>query len=309
MRRSVLILALLPAFAWAGTHVSANYKDAKLGANYYAGNSAIDGKKETAWMVPGESDNKGEWIDIDVPRGDVDKISIFPGFGKTEETFQDYSRLKQARVDVFAFDDDQNPKQVGTATIDIADKPEVQVFDLPDTKIAEGLFGGKVRVTVLAVYEGEDYPNLAISELLVHLKEFEAKVTVSEISGEVDGRGRDQMLDENPKTSWAVAGSTATMTLQTAGFGLSTIGFTSAGKDYARPKTVEIKAGNMTVQTVLPDCIKDPQWATVPGFNGYTGGAFGDIELTILDTYPGAKPELGLGVSELKARATNFETI
>jgi hypothetical protein len=302
MRTLLLFAALVPSVAWAGAHSSSFQKESKLGANYWAPSAAIDGKLETAWMVPGESPNRGEWIEIDVPRGDIDKISIFPGFDKTEETYTDYPRVKQMRVDVFALDDDQKPRQVGTATIDVADKREWQVFDLPDAKIADGLFGGKVRISVTDVYDGEDYPNLGISEVMVDMKEFDAKVKVSAIN-DGDAAAAADMLDENPKTfSKLAAGNT--LTLESAGFGISSIGFAPM-KDYARPKTVEITAGTGTTTTVLPDKATETQWATVPGFNGYTGGAFGAIQVKIVDVYPGKMPEVG--VSELKAKATNFE--
>lgn len=310
MRSLVICAVLLSSFggdAWAGAKVSAFQKDSKLGANHWNGAAAIDGKLNTAWMVPGESDNRGEWIDIDVPQGDVDKVSIFPGFAKTEETFADYPRLKKVRVDIFALDDDQVPKQVGTVTLDIADKAELQEFDIPDAKIAAGLFGGKVRFTVLEIHDGADYPNLALGEVLVHLKEFEANVGLGEVSGESPGKGKDLMRDGNPKTAWAAPGTSGSITLTTNGFGLSSVGFVGAGKEYGRVKTVEITAGGLTTKSELLDK-PDAQWARVPAFNGYTGGAFGgEIEVKILETWPGTKPELG--ISEIKARATTLESI
>ncbi|MDP2317688.1 MAG: discoidin domain-containing protein [Pseudomonadota bacterium] len=303
--RKLLLLALLPTLAWAGAKGSSTEKGGKLGANYWSAASAIDGKIETAWMVPGESPNRGEWIEIDIPRGEVDKIAIYPGFGKSDETYADYPRVKQMRVDIFALDDDQVAKQVGSTTIEVPDKREWQTFDLTDAKIDAGLFGGRVRISVMDIHEGQDYPNLGVSEVLVHMKEFDAKVKVTALN-DGDAAPAADMLDENPKTAAKLAGTAATMTLESSGFGISSIGFAPM-KDYARPKTVEITAGNQTVTTVLPDKATDVQWATVPGFNGYTGGAFGAIEVKILDVYPGKLPEIG--VAELKARATNFEAI
>ncbi|HMV69520.1 MAG TPA: hypothetical protein PKA64_21940, partial [Myxococcota bacterium] len=92
----------------------------------------IDGKTETAWMLPGESAMRGEWIEIDVPRGDIDKIAVFPGWGKNEESFTDYGRPKTLRVDIFSTNDDNVTAQVGTANVTVADKAELQVLDLPD---------------------------------------------------------------------------------------------------------------------------------------------------------------------------------
>lgn len=306
--RHLWILALLPGVAWAGARVSSFQKESRNGANYWNASAAIDGKLETAWMVPGESENKGEWIEIDVPRGEVDKIAIFPGFDKSDEAFADYPRLKKVRIDIFALDDGQEAKQVGTATLDVADKREVQVLDLPDTKVNDGMFGGRVRLTVLEVHDGEDFPNLAVSEIMVHMKEFDAKVQVTAVSAETPGKGKELLLDENPKTVFSAPGTSLEMTLAAPGFGVSSVGFAPAGKDYARPKTVEISVGNQTLKTVLPDNPTALQFAPVPGFNGYTGGGFGDLTVKILDVYPGAKLQ-EIGISELKAKATSFESI
>jgi hypothetical protein len=303
--RTLLLFALLPTLAWAGARGSNSEKGGKLGANYWSPASAIDGKMETAWLVPGESPNRGEWIEIDVPRGEVDKLAIFPGFNKTEETWGDYPRVKQMRVDIFALDDDQVAKQVGSTTIDVADKREWQTFDLTDAKIDAGLFGGRVRISIIDIHDGEDYPNLGISEILVQMKEFDAKVKVTALN-EGDPSGAAAMLDEDPKTVAKLPGTSATMTLESSGFGISSINFLAA-KDHSRPKTVEITAANQTITTVLPEKATDPQIALVPGFNGYTGGAFGAIEVKIVDVYPGKIPEIG--ISELKARATNYEAI
>lgn len=308
--RLIWILALLPSVAWAGARVSAFQKESRNGANFWNASSAIDGKMETAWMVPGESDNKGEWIEIDVPRGEIDKIAIFPGFNKSDTSYPDYPRLKKVRIDIFALDDSQEAKQVGTATLDLPDKREMQVFDLPDTKVNDGMFGGRVRMTVVEIYEGEDFPNLGVSEIVVHMKEFDAKVQVSAISAETAGKGKELMLDDNPKTFFSAPAGPLEMTLTSTGFGLSSVGFVPAGKDWARPKTVEISVGNQTLKSVLPDSVNPaaPQVAPIPGFNGYTGGGFGDVTVKILDTYPGAKSP-DIGIAELKPKATNFESI
>ena len=301
MRSVSALLLLLPSLAFAGAKGSSFQKETKQSASLYAPAAAIDGKLETAWMVPGESANLGEWIEIDLPRGEVDKIAIYPGWGKSEETFADYPRLKKIRVDISALDDDQQPKQVGTATLDIADKAEWQTFDLPDTKIEAGLFGGRLRISVVEIYKGQDFENLAVSDVLIHLKEFEAKAKVTAIDeGPADAAA--DALDGNPKT-FAKLKAGQVLTLESQSFGLSSIGFASV-KDYARPKTVEITAQGRTQTTVLPEKATEG-WATVPGFNGYTGGAFGSIEVKIVDIYPGKNPEVG--VSELKAKATNFE--
>jgi hypothetical protein len=300
--RVITLALLLPTLAFAGARGSSFQKETKQGANFWAPSAAIDGKLETAWMVPGESPNRGEWIEIDIPRGEVDKISIFPGFNKTEETFSDYPRVKKIRVDLYALDDEQASKQVGSATLDVADKREWQLLDLPDTKIDAGLFGGRVRISIVDIYDGADFPNLGVSEVLVHMKEFDAKAKVTAVD-EGDPAAAAKALDDDAKTVATFAPG-VNLTMESQNFGISSIGFTPA-KDYARPKTIAITVGAQTVTTVLPEKGTDTVWATVPGFNGYTGGAFGSIEVKIVDSYPGKMPEIG--VSEIKAKATNFE--
>ena len=305
MRSLIPLLLLLPTVAWAGGRASAFQKDNKNGTNYWNANSALDGKLETAWMVPGESANKGEWLEIDIPQGEVDKLSIVSGYAKTDKTFKDYPRIKKARVDIYALDDDQNANQVGSSTIDLADQMAMQTIDLTDAKVAAGLFGGRVRITVLEVYEGEDYPNLGVSEVVVQMKEFDAKVKVASIDDDADPAKSAAMLDEDPKTFSKLAAGT-TLSLTTPGFGVSSINFVPV-KDYSRPKTVEITVGSVTTTTVLPEKAPDGGWALFPAFNGYTGGALGVITVKIVDTWPAKNAEIG--GDELKARATNFEAL
>ena len=301
--RTALLFTLLCSVAWAGAKGSAFQKETKRGANFWAASQAVDGKLDTAWMVPGESANKGEWIEIDIPRGDVDKIAIFPGYNKSEETWSDYPRVKQMRVDIQALDDDQNATAVGSQTIEIADKREWQIIDITDAKVQAGLFGGKVKLTVTDVYDGEDYPNLAIAEVYVIMKEFDGKAKVTSVDDNPDPAILADALDENPKTFSKLAAGQV-IKLESQNFGLSSVGFAPM-KDYSRAKTVEVSFGGQTITTVLPEKGTDVGWATIPAFNGYTGGAFGEIEVKIVDSYPGKMPEIG--VSELKTRATNFE--
>lgn len=309
MKKAAVLLVLLPGIAFAGARVSATKVDSKLGKSYYAGSSAIDGKLDTVWMVPGESENKGEWIEIELPKGDIDKLAIYPGHGKSTEAFGDYARVKQLRLDAYSIGDDQSEKQVGTATIDVADKAEMQYIDMTDIKVGDGLFGGKVKLTVLDIYEGEDYPNLAVAEVQVMLKEFDCPKTpvLSEPGNEQAGHEAAMSQDDNVKTFWAMDASGAGFTLSSDAFGLSSIGFQGAGKEYSRPKTVEITVGTVTQRTELADSVSAIQYAPTPGFNGYNGGGFGDVVVKIIDTYPGTNPQIGL--AEIKAKASSFSGI
>ncbi len=304
MKRLPFLALLLPVVAFAGGRVSHFKTEAKLGANYYNVQGAIDGKIETAWMVPGESDNKGEWIEVDIPTGEVDKIMIFPGWAKNAESFSDYPRVKQMRVDIYGIDGSMDAAIVGTATIDIADKAEVQIIDVADVKSGEN--GGRVRLTVLDIYPGEDYPNLAISEIAVMMKEIDGKADISMVSGESEAHPKSALQDENPKTFWATDTKGAALTLVSTGFAISSVGFLPQGKEYARPKTVKISVGPVSKVTEFPDTPGE-RWAQVPVFNGYNGGGFGDIEIEFVEVYPGTNPELGL--SELKVKATTYSPV
>jgi hypothetical protein len=304
LKRLPLLALLLPVVAFAGGRVSHFKTENKMGANFYNIQAAIDGKIETAWMVPGESDNKGEWVEVDIPVGEVDKIAIYAGYGKNAETFSDFPRVKKMRVDVYGIDDSMDAAIIASSDIDIADKPEMQLIDVPDVK--SGVNGGRVRLTVLDLYPGEDYPNLAVSEVTVMMKEIDGKAVIAAISGEMDGHGKDALQDDNPKTFWAAEAKGAGFTLTSTGFALSSVGFVPQGKDYARPKTVKISVGPVTKVTEFPDTPGE-KWAPIPAFNGYNGGGFGDVEVEIVDVWPGTNPQVGL--SELKVKATTYSPV
>ena len=78
----------------------------------------------------------------------------------------------------------------------------MQIIDIPDIKTGEGLYRN-VRLTVEEIYEGEDFPSLAVSEVGILMKEFDARVTISAASAEVAGKGKELATDENPKTAFA----------------------------------------------------------------------------------------------------------
>ena len=198
----VLLAALtLTPSAEAGAVASNFRKETKLGANYWNASAAVDGKMETCWMVPGESPNLGEWVQLDVPKGTVDRIGIMIGWDKDKETFTDYARVKELQIQGLSYDDDQQLVPVGSANVKFEDKQAWQVVDIPDMAIGQDLFGGKIKAAVVGVYAGADYPNLAVSELRVYLKEDDAKtVNVNETSGASAGHTPEVMIDKNPKT-------------------------------------------------------------------------------------------------------------
>ena len=138
MRRNLSALIALAAVIGVPAMVSAapessNFKPDNRQPNLWNVKSAIDGDLESAWQLPGDSPNKGEWVKIDVPQGTVDKIGIYPGWGKSDETYADYARIKKIDVEVFCCTGDDKMNSLYTGSFDVADKPEMQIIDIEDT--------------------------------------------------------------------------------------------------------------------------------------------------------------------------------
>lgn len=307
MKKLPLLALLIPVVAFAGASASAFKTDSREAANAYNANSAIDGKVETAWMVPGESANRGEWIMIDVPKGTVDKIRIFPGWGKSDETFTDHPRVKKLKIDVLCCADSEQMTTTGTVHIDVEDKAELQEIDFEDLTVGlDGIFGGKVKIWIVDIYEGVDYPNVAISELTVVMKEFDAVAGFSEDSGADGAHSIMDTIDDSTKTFWTSPTQGASFTFSADGYGLSSFDIQHGPAGYAKVKKIQVTA-NDVVNVV--DVTDKPGWhkIEIPGPYGYTGSAWGEIEVEILEVHPGSKPEVA--ISEFKAKATNYEGI
>jgi hypothetical protein len=330
MRLLPLILLALPFSAFAGAKGSSHKKDSKLGATYWAAPAAIDGKLETAWQVPGEAGNEGQWIEIVLPAsGTIDKVVVYPGFGKDPETFAKYARLKKLRLDAKTDSSEEEDKVVGTTTVEIADKAEFQTIDIADIVVSGGTQGA-VRFTVEAVSKDEntDFENFALSEIAVVLKEFDAIAVVESTSADgaapaaaaapsgkgakapalTTGSDKAYLTDTNAKTAFtAPAGVEINCRMGT--FSISSIGFVAPDKNHARPKTVEIRAtetNGLVSTVVLADKPGEAQWAQMPFFNGFNGGYNGTFTVKVVDTYPGLKSQ-DVAIAELKARATSNE--
>ena len=298
------VLFLVPSVAFAGAVASAFRPEHRKGANYYNAPSAIDNNPDTAWVVPGESPNRGEWIMLDVPKGTVDKIGMNIGWIKDDEHFEDYARIKQVKIEAFSLDDQQQTTAGASTTAEFADTQEWQVVDIDNLDVGQDLFGGKIKIHVVDIYDGKDYPNLAVSEVLLYLTEFDTQLNLLSSSDDVGGNAVANMQDDNARTFWATAAEGASFMVEAPGFGVSTVGIQAGPKSYARPKTVEITANNRSLRHVMEDNA-EMQWLLVPTITGYTGGAFGEIEVKILDTYPGT--ESALAIAETAGRASNYE--
>lgn len=308
---SALLLAVVASLsAHAGATASDFKAERKMGANTWNAQSAIDGKPETCWMLPGESKNKGEWIILDAPKSTLSAIGMIVGWSKDEETFADYARVKSIKIEVMAYDENNELQPMGEATAEFADKAEYQVVDIEDIAIGEDLFGGKVKLTIEEVYPGRDYPNLAISELALHLAEFDANVQVDGASSESPGHTIDMLIDDSDKTFWAGDVQGATLTVKSAGFSIARLGLTHGGKEYARAKKVRVTAHSRSHELEIADAT-GMQWIEIPptvGFtgSGYQGSEFEPLEIEILEVYPGSKYPDQVAIKELGAKATSF---
>lgn len=290
------VLVLNPAFA--GAKASSFQPENKKGTNYWNAGAAIDGKPDTCWSLPGESPNRGEWISLEVPKGTVEKIGVDPGWDKDDSSFKDYPRVKQLRVDVFTIDNDQAEKLVSSETLEVNDARGLQIIPLKTpAKVGEdSFFGGKVKLSIVDIYPGDDYPNLRVSEVAVYMGEMEAHPEVTVLD-------QAALTDNNAKTLWTGAAGTE-FELVPKGWAVSSIGF-QGDKGKGRAKTVKVKVGDAGPEQTFTLADKpDLQWITLSPFNGYVGSTIDNVKVTLVDSY-GAD----IGLQELKFKATHFEPL
>jgi hypothetical protein len=300
-------LSLVSTPAHAGAIVSAYKKETKKGANYYNAQSAIDGDPTTCWMVPGESENKGEHITIDVPKSTIDKVGMIIGWNRDEETFTDYFRVKKVRLEVLSYGATNELTVVAQTDVEFADTSEYQFIDIDDIEVGQDLAGGKVRITITEVYEGRDYPNFGISEIALALKEFDAPAKVSDVSGETQDNVSGYLTDGDSRTFWSAEREGAWFTVSSFDFSISSIGIElPKSKDFARPKKIKVSIQGVASEIDLADK-GGMQWVNVPPVMGYTGGGFGEIVVTILETHPGSTYADQVAITGVDARASAYQ--
>ena len=310
MTRSIALFAALalslPAFAGFGA--SSFKKDNRYGANVFSVNSALDSDLKTAWMSDPEKDNVGQYLTIDVPIGEIDKLGIVVGWDKTEDTFKDYARVSEATVEVFNKGLGGEPVSIGSEKIKFEDKQGWQIIELKDYKI-DGVLGGRVKVTFTAFHKGVDFPNLAVSEILVHLKEFPAETLTfaSPPKGVDDKQDELNLIDGSTRSAFVFAEQKGSMTLEAPGYGIARLGLQAGPATYARPKTVVIKADDAQIKHTIPKDAKGMQWLLLPAIIGYTGSASGEVQVEIVDVWPGSDASKPLALSEIKLNASVIE--
>ncbi len=309
MKKAIALfaLALVPTLAFAGASVSAMKKPNRgEGANQYGGPSAIDGKMDTAWMVPGDSPNLGESIKLEIPTGKLDKIGIVNGWTKSEETFTDHPRIKRMKVEFICCTDTMGDvKTTFTTHIDLEDTPEMQIIDIENAAVGNEMFGGWLKLSIVELYEGKDFPNAGISELMIYMEEFDAIATIEGSSDEDPEHITMDMQDDSNKTYFATPSEGAYIEFGSdAGLGLSSVHLVHGPNTHDRVKKVKMTANNRSIEVEVPDG-KGAHQVMIPAIMGYTGSAWGSVKMEVLEVYEGTSAKGTLAIAEFDAKATN----
>ena len=291
--------------AHAGAVVSKHQKETRKGANFYAGNAALDGKDETAWLLPGDSENVGEYIILDIPRINVHKLAMKIGWHRDEDTFKDYARVKKVSIEATYYN----------GTMDLVPAPKVveaefkdemgwQLVDLDDIVVDDSTNGGKLKITILEVYPGKDFPQAGVSDLVVHLGEFDAVPQLKEVSTEEEGSMLN-MQDDNARTSWIAPADNASFTVRGGGVMLSSLDITSGPATHARPKTLKLTVKNRTELVELPNSA-GPHHVILPSTVGYTG-TWDAVKVEVVEVHPGKTHADKVAIAELAGKATALD--
>lgn len=305
MKKLVLVVAaLVPAVAFAGAAASKYNTNAPRdkGENYYNAQSAIDGKLETAWVLPGDSVNMGEWIMLDVPKGTVDKLGLVIGWAEDGERFTDHHRVKKVMIEGLCCMGDDKMQSTGTAHAEFKDQTAddvaaakgnpyalMQIVDIEDIKVGNDYFGGKLKISIVETHAGVDFPNAGISEVMVYMKEFPDPVPA--VIKSSTGEGGEKLNDGDKKTFWTSPVKGASFGFSSDSFGLSSFTIEHGPKDHARIKKVKVSAGERVMVQDVADK-PGPQRVQIPGmlgYNGITPFEADEIKVEVLEVYPGSK--------------------
>jgi hypothetical protein len=293
---------LAPVDALAGATASSFKAEHRKGTNYYNAQSAIDGDPDTVWQVPGDSPNLGEWIMVEVPKGTVNKIGLYNGWVSSEESFNDHPRIKEVKIEGFTLGDMRELERVGSTTATFEDSMEWQVVEIDKLTVGTEFSGGKIKLSIVSIYDGEDYPNVAVSELQLYLEEYDTPVTMLSASDDVDGKVRESMRDENAKSYFLTNLKGAAVQFESESHGLSAVGLQAGPSDKGRASKIKVTANHRSKVYAVENNSK-MQWFEIPTITGYSGGAFGDVQLEVLATHGGVST---VAIAELAAKATNY---
>jgi hypothetical protein len=315
MRSLPLLLAacLFAAPALAGFTVS-SYKaeSRKSGDSRFGASAALDGDATTAWMVDPTLANEGQWIELEVPKGKVDKLSLIVGWAQDEKTWVDHARVAEARIEVFDASGDR--KLVHEQVSTFLDQQARQVIELPEVEVGDEYSGGVVRLTVLKVHPGRDHAHLALGEMLVHMVEFDAQAISLTGAAPASAAGHDPaaMLDGSDKTFWAAAAplgeDPTSFQLSGGRYSVSSVGLMPGPKTSPRPKKIQVTQSGITLTYDVADTPGKLQWFELPAVVGYTGSGVGAVTVTITEVHDaGAAAGSGVAIAEVKMRATMLE--
>ena len=97
--------------------------------------------------------------------------------------------------------------------------------------------GGKYKITINEIYTGKDYPSLAISEVLLHLKDFDVVPKIIDTAEGTEGADPNKMLDDSTRTVWTANAAEASITYEgLGGASVSQMNLVPGPKTHARPK-------------------------------------------------------------------------
>jgi hypothetical protein len=122
--------------------------------NSYRATNLIDGDLATAWEEGADGPGLGEWVRFEFSRPLViARIEIANGCQKDEERFQGNPRVKTIKVEYSNGD---------TELVDLADSTELQSINPKTTEAVDW-----AKLTIVAVYDGDQWEDTAISEVRV----------------------------------------------------------------------------------------------------------------------------------------------
>ncbi|MBM74068.1 MAG: hypothetical protein CMK59_01600 [Proteobacteria bacterium] len=318
----MLVLSFLVSNLYAGAASSSFKEESRKSKTFWSASSAIDGNVNTAWMIKSEelsSDAldvitgdeekskwpRGEWIEIDGPIGvsTVSSIGMMVGFSQSEDTFTDYARVKSAKIEVYEFSSSMELKKTSkTAEVSFEDKMGMQEVAVSGIDISsEG--GGKYRLIITDIYPGKDFDNVAVSEMMFYLKDFDVQPEIAESEQGVEGSDTSKMTDKSTKTYW-LGNEGAKFGFDAGSATISRLSITSGSSSYARPKKIKISTGGREQVHDLANTNK-AQWFWVPSVTGYSGSTWDTVYVEVLEVYPGSKSQ-EIAIAELGAKATGL---